>query len=135
MSAVDTRNLTRESLFVMAEMAVEGRGEAKRVKVRNLSDGGLMAEGELDVVQGERVVVTLTNVGAVRGAVAWTQGNRMGVAFDERIDARAARPRRATPRQTSSSQSGMRHRVSVSATTAGISARSDTLACALRRGC
>lgn len=97
MSAVDTRNLTRESLFVMAEMAVEGRGEAKRVKVRNLSDGGLMAEGELDVVQGERVVVTLTNVGAVRGAVAWTQGNRMGVAFDERIDARAARPRRATP--------------------------------------
>lgn len=97
MSAVDTRNLTRESLFVMAEMAVEGRGEAKRVKVRNLSEGGLMAEGELDVVQGERVVVTLTNVGAVRGAVAWTQGNRMGVAFDERIDARAARPRPATP--------------------------------------
>lgn len=96
MAAVDTRNLTRESLFVMAELAVEGRGDPRQVKVRNLSDGGLMAEGDFAVEQGDRVVVTLRNVGPVCGAVAWSQGNRIGIAFDETINARAARPRPAS---------------------------------------
>ncbi|GMM93797.1 PilZ domain-containing protein [Qipengyuania sp. MTN3-11] len=91
MSAVDTRNLDRDSLFLMGELLVEGKSESVRAKIRNLSAGGMMAEGDIDVERGARVTVTLRNIGAVRGSVAWVQDNRIGVAFEEDIDPKLAR--------------------------------------------
>lgn len=91
MSAVDTRSLGRDSLFLMADVRVEGRNESCRVKVRNLSNGGMMGEGLADAARGDRVVVDLRNIGRVAGSIAWTQGNRVGIAFDNEIDALVAR--------------------------------------------
>ncbi|MCA0903636.1 PilZ domain-containing protein [Qipengyuania aquimaris] len=91
MSSIDTRHLNRDSLFLTAEIRLDSANELSRVKVRNLSDGGMMAEGLLMLSRGDRVVVELRNIRPVRGTVAWVQGNRMGIAFEEDIDSKAAR--------------------------------------------
>lgn len=91
MSAVDTRNISRDSLFLMAEIRLEGADSGKKVRVRNLSAGGMMAEGDLSVMRGSRLSVILRNVGAVDGTVAWVQDNRFGIAFAHEIDPKVAR--------------------------------------------
>lgn len=91
MSAVDTRNLDRDSLFLMGDLVIDGESEAVRSKIRNLSARGMMAEGAFDLERGARVSVTLRNIGKVKGSVAWVQGNRIGVAFEQEIDPKLAR--------------------------------------------
>lgn len=97
MSSVDTRILERDSLFLMAELVVEspGSGEAvgaaERVKVKNLSSGGMMVEGDLRLKRGTRVAVELRNIGPVAGVVVWVRAPRFGVAFEEEIDPKLAR--------------------------------------------
>ncbi|HET9629555.1 MAG TPA: PilZ domain-containing protein, partial [Novosphingobium sp.] len=81
MSDSDNRNISRDSLFILAELRLDGREDEHRVKVRNLSSGGMMAEGSVKVTRGERVEVNLRNVGWVEGSVAWVQDSRFGVAF------------------------------------------------------
>ncbi|GGE02149.1 hypothetical protein GCM10011515_22260 [Tsuneonella deserti] len=91
MSGVDTRHINRDSLFLMAEVSLEGDSARHKVKVRNLSAGGMMAEGDLKVMRGARINVALRNVSPVEGSVAWVQDNRFGVAFAQEIDPRAPR--------------------------------------------
>lgn len=91
MTGVETRSVARDSLFLLADIRVEQSAEVCRVRVRNLSDGGMMGEGQLRVQRGHRVSVELRNIGAVGGTVAWVQDNRFGVAFDEEIDSQKAR--------------------------------------------
>jgi hypothetical protein len=86
MSNVDTRQVNRDSLFLLAQVRVDGRNEIARVKVRNLSAGGMMAEGEAKVMRGTLVAVELRNLGWVEGSVAWKQDNRFGIAFVNEID-------------------------------------------------
>jgi hypothetical protein len=86
MSNVDTRQVNRDSLFLLAQLRVDGQDGVHRVKVRNLSAGGMMAEGEAKVMRGARVLVELRNIGWVEGSVAWKQGNRFGIAFADEID-------------------------------------------------
>jgi hypothetical protein len=91
MSAVDTRHINRDSLFLMADVRLDGDAVSHRVKVRNLSAGGMMAEGEVTVLRGARVIVDLRNLAPVEGSVAWVQDNRFGVAFAREIDPKAPR--------------------------------------------
>ena len=86
MSNVDTRQVNRDSLFLLAQVRVDGQDAIYRVKVRNLSAGGMMAEGEARVMRGSLVMVELRNVGWVEGSVAWKQDNRFGIAFVDEID-------------------------------------------------
>ena len=91
MGDTDQRHLNRDSLFVMAGLRLGGTDEEHRIKVRNLSSGGLMAEAPLRVTRGMPLEVEVRNIGWVAGSVAWVQDNRFGIAFAEEIDARAAR--------------------------------------------
>ena len=91
MSNVDTRQVNRDSLFLLAQVRVDGQDEIYRVKVRNLSAGGMMAEGEAKVMRGALVHVELRNIGWVEGSVAWKQDNRFGIAFVDEIDPAVAR--------------------------------------------
>ena len=91
MSNVDTRQVGRDSLFLLAQVRVDGKADKGRVKVRNLSAGGMMAEGEVEVMRGARVEVELRNLGWVQGTVAWIQGDRFGIAFLDEIDPKLAR--------------------------------------------
>jgi hypothetical protein len=86
MSNVDTRQVNRDSLFLLAQLRVDGQDAVYRVKVRNLSAGGMMAEGEVRVTRGALVMVELRNIGWVEGSVAWKQDNRFGIAFVDEID-------------------------------------------------
>lgn len=87
----DSRHIPRDSLFIMADLRVRGQDGEHRLKVRNLSAGGLMAEGAVKVSRGDSVQVALRNVGWVEGTVAWVQDNRFGIAFVEEIDPKAVR--------------------------------------------
>jgi hypothetical protein len=91
MSGVDTRHINRDSLFLMADLRLEGDSVSHRVRVRNLSAGGMMAESELRVLPGTRVSIELKNVRPVEGSVAWVQDQRFGVAFAQEIDPKAPR--------------------------------------------
>lgn len=91
MAGVETRSVSRDSLFLLANVRVEQDEETHRVRVRNLSDGGMMGEGQFKIRRGDRVEVELRNVGMVQGSVAWVQDQRFGIAFDEEIDSQLAR--------------------------------------------
>jgi hypothetical protein len=91
MSGVDTRHIPRDSLFLMATVRIAGHDAEHRVKVRNLSAGGMMAEGDMRVERGMRLAVELRNVGSVEGSVAWVQDKRFGIAFSDEIDPKVVR--------------------------------------------
>lgn len=91
MSNVDTRQVDRDSLFLLAQLRVDGRSDLYRVKVRNLSAGGMMAEGEVKVDRGALVEVELRNLGWVEGTVAWKQDSRFGIQFVDEVDPKRAR--------------------------------------------
>ena len=86
MTNVDTRQVQRDSMFLLARLRVEEEGTEHQVRVRNLSAGGMMAEGQVDVVRGTAISVELRNLGWVRGTVAWRQDGRFGIAFAQEID-------------------------------------------------
>lgn len=94
MSGVDTRNISRDSLFLLADVRLDRADREYRVKVRNLSAGGMMAEGNVPVVPGTQLQINLRNIGWVDGGVAWVQENRFGIAFAEEINPKMVR---ATP--------------------------------------
>lgn len=91
MTGSKNRQISRDSLFVMAEMRLDGVEGEHRIKLRNLSAGGMMGEGTVRVTRGAIIWVNIRNIGWVEGTVAWVQENRFGVAFAEEIDPKVAR--------------------------------------------
>lgn len=108
MANVETRQVERDSLLLIAQVRIDGgSGGEYRVKVRNLSAGGMMGEGDAPVSRGMLVSVGLRNIGWVEGTVAWKQDDRFGIAFVEDVDPKVARapvavgaPDLASPRFT-----------------------------------
>ncbi len=91
MDANENRQIARDSLFVMADLRLDGFENDYRIKMRNLSAGGMMGEGGVRVTRGAIVHVNIRNIGWVEGTVAWVQDTRFGVAFREEIDPKVAR--------------------------------------------
>lgn len=91
MNDSDNRHIARDSLFILAELRLDGHAEEHRVKVRNLSAGGMMGEGEVRVIRGDKVAVNLRHVGWIDGLIAWVQDNRFGVAFAVDVDPKVVR--------------------------------------------
>jgi hypothetical protein len=91
MDANENRQIARDSLFVMADLRVAGTDGEHRIKMRNLSAGGMMGEGTVRVMRGSAVSVNIRNVGWTDGTIAWVQENRFGIAFRDEIDAAQAR--------------------------------------------
>lgn len=85
------RHEVRDSLFLTANLRMEGMREMLQVRVRNLSAGGLMAEVPDHIAQGTPVELELRGVGRVCGRVAWYAAGRIGIAFDRMIDPHLAR--------------------------------------------
>ncbi|MEO6717040.1 MAG: PilZ domain-containing protein [Novosphingobium sp.] len=91
MDEAEQRRLARDSLFVMADLRLDGSDEEHRIKMRNLSSGGMMGEGSIRVMRGALVQVHIRNIGWVDGSIAWVQDDRFGIAFNEEIDPKVAR--------------------------------------------
>ncbi len=85
------RQIVRDSLFVLAEVRLDGLEGEHKVRVRNLSAGGMMAEALLKAQRGQIVWVDIRNIGWVEGSVAWVHEDRFGIAFREEIDPKVAR--------------------------------------------
>ena len=109
MDEAEHRQIARDSLFVMAELRLDESHDAHRIKMRNLSAGGMMGEGSLRLARGTIVWVDIRNVGWVEGSIAWVQANRFGVAFREEIDPRLARLPPATVESTDPVPAHVRH--------------------------
>lgn len=75
----------------MAELRLDGTADEHRVKVRNLSPGGMMAEGPVKVLRGTPIKINIRNLGWIEGVVAWIQDNRFGIAFLDEIDPQVVR--------------------------------------------
>lgn len=99
MSGVETRSTARDSLFLLADLVLENDSTRYRVKIRNLSARGLMAEGDVPVVRGSRLQIDVRNAGIVRGSVAWREGVRFGIAFEDEIDPSKVREALLSPRE------------------------------------
>ena len=80
----------RDSMFLLAAIRRPG-GTGVPVKVRNLSQGGMMAECAMSFSRGELIEADLRGIGPVAGKIAWTMGGKIGVAFDREIDPKLAR--------------------------------------------
>jgi hypothetical protein len=83
------RDADRHSLFLTAQCDLPQSRQQGRVRVRNVSAQGLMAEGLIRPDVGEPVVLMLRNIGRVEGMVAWARGDRFGVALASDIEAQA----------------------------------------------
>lgn len=86
MGAVETRHAKRDSLFMLGDIVLEATNVRERVKIRNLSPGGMMAQCDRMLPLETRVSVELPNIGLVAGSVTWSSGRRIGITFDESID-------------------------------------------------
>ncbi|WP_375390567.1 PilZ domain-containing protein [uncultured Sphingomonas sp.] len=83
----------RDSLFMSARLHVAGQEGEHEVRVRNLSEGGLMVELDRAVEPGAAVTLEMRGLGEMTGVVAWRTHGRMGIALDHPIDpARARKP-------------------------------------------
>ena len=85
-SASRAREGGRDSLLLGARMRLGAASEARQVRVRNLSRGGLMAEFPGQVKTNDPVDIEVRGIGWVKGHVAWVAEGRVGVAFDEAVD-------------------------------------------------
>lgn len=86
----NNRSSARDSLMLAANFRVEGQDEG-RVRVRNLSAGGMMAEFADKLERGTEVSVEVRGIGWVDGRIAWSTDGRVGIAFDEAVDPMRAR--------------------------------------------
>ena len=87
----ENRDESRDSLFLFAEIQLFESREIQKIRVRNLSAGGLKAEADLPVTLGEQLVINLRNIGDISGEIVWKKEGSFGIAFNEPIDPKLAR--------------------------------------------
>jgi len=85
------RTRSRDSLFLIAQMRLGIEPTSQDVRVRNLSEGGLMLEVAKPLPIGTVVTLQVRGLGEVRGNVAWYAEGRAGVALEMPIDPKKAR--------------------------------------------
>ena len=90
-SIAKKRKAARDSLFLSCEITVEGALKPVIVRVRNLSAGGMMIDGNAVFNEGAGVSANLRGIGVVMGKIAWIVEDRAGVSFDMEIDPKEAR--------------------------------------------
>ena len=81
----------RDSLFLTGLLSLPDENKAREVRVRNLSEGGLMIEIKRDVAPGTALTLSVRGLGDLSGRVAWCAEGRIGVALDRAIDPKLAR--------------------------------------------
>lgn len=88
----EKRTASRHRLLLLAELQVEGEANFHQVKVRDLSESGMRAQGDLILARGTSVKVRFKQLGTISGEIAWSEDMMFGVRFDLPIDPMMARP-------------------------------------------
>ncbi len=76
----------RTGMLLTAGLRLGDDDTVRDVRIRNLSEQGLMAEPGVPVAAGTTVTLDLPGVGEVAGTVAWSTDGRIGVALARVID-------------------------------------------------
>lgn len=85
------RRRSRDSLFLMAQLRIGDDAKVHEVRVRNLSEGGLMVELDRVIASDTPVTLDVRGIGEIGGRVAWCTEGRLGIALDAPIDPKKAR--------------------------------------------
>ena len=94
------RAKSRDSLLLIAQCQLGVERNVHDVRVRNLSEGGLMIELDRPAEVGTRVWLNLRGIGEIVGRVAWCAAGRMGIALEAPIDPKKVR--KPSPRSAKS---------------------------------
>jgi PilZ domain len=89
--SVETRDKSRESIFLGAVISLGNQRQSLNVRVRNISSGGMMIDLAGPQPKGLAVTAEMKGIGEVRGRIAWSTENRAGIAFDRAVDPKLAR--------------------------------------------
>jgi hypothetical protein len=90
-TSIETRDKSRESIFLGAVISLGNQRQSLNVRVRNISSGGMMIDLAGPQPKGLAVVAEMKGIGEVRGRIAWSTENRAGIAFDRTVDPKLAR--------------------------------------------
>lgn len=88
---LETRDKSRESIFLGAVISLGNQRKSLNVRVRNISSGGMMIDLAGPQPKGLAVTAEMKGIGEVRGRIAWSTENRAGIVFDRTVDAKLAR--------------------------------------------
>ena len=88
---VSKRRRVRDSLLLIARLQVDGAATVHEVRVRNLSEGGLMIEFDRALAVDTPITLDIRGIGETHGRIAWCTEGRMGIALDAPIDPKKAR--------------------------------------------
>lgn len=80
------RAAPRDSMLLLATLRADDGRENIKVRVRNLSATGLMAECAEPLDRDQHVEIDLRGVGLTPAKVVWVQPGRIGLAFSRPID-------------------------------------------------
>ena len=86
----NARAAKRDSLYLSADIVVPGVRDPISVRVRNLSEGGMMVDAHDCFVENTPINAELRGIGTVSGRIAWLMAGRAGVSFDALIDPKKA---------------------------------------------
>ena len=79
------RERRRQNLMLMANLRVAG-GEQRRVRVRDISEGGLKVVAPATPASGTAIRIELPHLGWLGGTVAWVKGGSFGIRLNAAID-------------------------------------------------
>jgi len=80
----------RQGLLKVANLQWNGMNMA--VRVRNISTGGALVEGDRVLPSESHVQLDLPGCGSIGAQVRWSEGRRMGVQFEQEFDLRRLGP-------------------------------------------
>ncbi|MBY8823765.1 PilZ domain-containing protein [Sphingomonas colocasiae] len=89
----------RTSRLLACDMRLQD-GAVLRIRVRNISAGGLGGRADAPVDAWQPVEVMLPGIGAVAGKIAWVRQDQFGVQFDRPIDPAKALVTSAQPQKS-----------------------------------
>lgn len=81
----------RDSLFLVATLRLPDEPHPRDVRIRNLSERGVMVEVGRDVAIGTTTRIAVRGIGEIAGHVVWSVDDRIGISLDRAIDPRRAR--------------------------------------------
>ncbi|RYE03580.1 MAG: PilZ domain-containing protein [Sphingomonadales bacterium] len=82
----ERRTDQRHTITVYRSAILRWRDHEGLCLIRDISPGGMMCHCPVALTRGERVEVELRSGHRIAGSVAWCDGDRIGLSFDERID-------------------------------------------------
>jgi len=90
----DGHQCTRQPRQRLMRRAIAGiQGQAREVRLRNISISGALVECPVAMAPGDRLAMDIVGVGPVSGVVRWSQKDRFGLQFDSEFDLATLAPR------------------------------------------